>query len=190
LLTKYSDSRIIEGIRRQEDVILKYIYSAYFDMVRDYVLKNSGNQSYVSDVFQETIIILYKQIKADELDLKTDLKGYFFGISKFVWGRILRHKQRFSNIESDVIDETPSGYESSGGAIERIVARAMEKLNPDCREVLNLFIEKVPYDEIARKLGLKDENYARRKKYLCKEALMELVKKDSEYPDYSDSFGN
>jgi hypothetical protein len=33
-------------------------------------------------------------------------------------------------------------------------------------------------------MDLKNEIYARRKKYLCKELLMELVKKDPEYQEY------
>lgn len=187
MFSKYTDKKLIEGIKRRDDEVLKYIYGAYYDMVRDYVLKNSGNNSYVSDVFQESIIILYKQIKSDELNLSTDLKGYFFGIVRMVWGSILKQNQRFSNLETDMADETPANYDNTKATMERIVSRAMEKLNPECREVISLFLDKVPYDEIARVLGLKDENYARRKKYLCKEALMELVKSDPEYDDIKTS---
>lgn len=187
MFSKYTDKKLIEGIRKRDDEVLKHIYAAYFDMVRDYVIKNNGNNSYVSDVFQESIIILFKQIKSNELDLKTDLKGYFFGIARMVWSQMLKQKQRFSNLETELVDETPSSYDNTSAIMERIVARAMEKLNPDCREIIALFLDKVPYDEIARKLGLKDENYARRKKYLCKEALMELVKSDPEYCDIDSS---
>ena len=112
MFSKYTDKKLIEGIKRRDDEVLKYIYSAYYDMVRDYVLKNNGNNSYVSDVFQESIIILYKQIKSNELNLKGELKGYFFGISKMVWGLILKQNQRFSNLETDLADESPANYRS------------------------------------------------------------------------------
>jgi RNA polymerase sigma factor (sigma-70 family) len=184
LLSKYSDKKLIRGIRRREDDTLKYIYSAYYDMVRDFVLRNGGNISFVSDVFQESLIILYKQVRAGDINLSSDLKGYFFGIARMVWSNILRENRKFSAIESEPLDETPSHYDNSTLYMERIAARAMEKLSPDCREVIELFLEKIPYSEIARRLGLKDENYARRKKYLCKEMLMELIKSDSEYDDY------
>jgi DNA-directed RNA polymerase specialized sigma24 family protein len=49
--------------------------------------------------------------------------------------------------------------------------------------VLKLFSEGYSYEEIARKMGMKNEAYARRKKYLCKEALMEIIKTDPEYQD-------
>lgn len=184
LFSKYSDKKLIRGIRRREDDTLKYIYSAYYDMVRDLVLKNGANISIVPDVFQESIIILYKQIRAGDFELSTDLKGYFFGIARMVCSNIMREKRRFSSMESEPLDDTPSHYDNSALYMERIAARAMAKLSADCREVIELFLEKVSYSEIAQRLGLKDENYARRKKYLCKEALMELIKSDREYGDY------
>jgi DNA-directed RNA polymerase specialized sigma24 family protein len=49
--------------------------------------------------------------------------------------------------------------------------------------VLTLFGEGLSYEEIARRMGFKNEEYARRKKYLCKEALMEIIKTDPEYQD-------
>jgi DNA-directed RNA polymerase specialized sigma24 family protein len=67
--------------------------------------------------------------------------------------------------------------------LERIVSRSFAMLKEDCQMVLNLYSEGFSYEEIARKMGLKNESYARRKKYLCKEALMEIIKTDPEYQD-------
>ena len=58
------------------------------------------------------------------------------------------------------------------------------KLKPDSQEVLNMYYEGHSYDEIAVKMKLKNEGYARRKKYLSKEALMEIVYKDPEYQEF------
>jgi hypothetical protein len=57
-------------------------------------------------------------------------------------------------------------------------------LKPDQQKVLNLFSEGHSYEEIAAELNLKNEVYARRKKYLSKEALLNLVKEDPEYQEY------
>jgi hypothetical protein len=50
--------------------------------------------------------------------------------------------------------------------------------------VLNLFADGLTYEEIAVKMNLKNEVYARRKKYLSKEALLEFVREDAEYQEY------
>jgi DNA-directed RNA polymerase specialized sigma24 family protein len=67
---------------------------------------------------------------------------------------------------------------------ERIISRAFQKLKPDMQEVLNLYSDGCSYEEIAVKMDLKNEVYARRKKYLGKEALLELVREDPEYQEY------
>jgi RNA polymerase sigma factor (sigma-70 family) len=146
-------------------------------------MKNSGASEDVSDVFQEAIIILYKQISEDKLELTTDLKGYFFGIARNVWNAQLRKKQKTTELDIDLADENQSD-DSTDTILERVLSRAFKKLKPDQQIVLNLFSDGLSYEEIALKMDLKNETYARRKKYLCKEALLELVKEDPEYQEY------
>jgi RNA polymerase sigma factor (sigma-70 family) len=182
LFRKISDSAIIDGIRRQDDQILNWLYDNYRETIRHHVLKNSGSDADVSDVFQESIITLYKQISENELKLTSDLKGYFFGIARNIWSAQLRKKARNTEIESDYPDEDDN--ESGNPLLERIVSRAFMQLSEDSQTILTLFSEGYSYQEIALRMNLKNETYARRKKYLSKEALMEFVKSDSEYKDY------
>ena len=183
LFKKISDISIIEGVRKQDDKILNWLYDNYSQSVKSYVLKNSGSEEDVSDVFQDSIIILYKQITEDNLNLTTELKGYFFGIARNVWNAQLRKKQRTTELDPDLAVEDEM-EEINDPIFERVVSRSFQKLKPDQQTVLNLFFEGHSYEEIALKMNLKNEIYARRKKYLCKEVLMELVKEDPEYQEY------
>lgn len=180
---KYSDTAIIEGIRQQDDKVLNWLYDNYHQTVRHHVLKNSGSDSDVSDVFQESIIILYQQISENQLKLTSDLKGYFFGIARNIWNVHLRRKAKNTEIEFDVPDEGHDG-DSDNQVLERIVNRAFQKLSPDSQTILTLFSEGYSYHDITLKMNLKSEVYARRKKYLSKESLMEIIKSDPEYKDY------
>lgn len=183
LFNKISDITIIEGVRKQDDKILNWLYDNYLQSVKSYVLKNSGSEEDVPDVFQDSIIVLYKQITDDCLNLTTDLKGYFFGIARNVWNAQLRKKQRTTELNIDLPDEEDKEA-INDPILERVVSRAFQKLKPDQQIVLNLFSEGHSYEEIAIKMKLKNETYARRKKYLCKEVLLELVKEDPEYQEY------
>jgi RNA polymerase sigma factor (sigma-70 family) len=167
LFRKISDSAIIDGIRRQDDQILNWLYDSYLETIRHHVLKNSGSDADVSDVFQETIIALYRQISENELKLTSAQ---------------LRKKSRNIEIESDYPDEDDN--ESGNPVLERIVSRAFKLLSDDSQTILTLFSEGYSYQEIASMMNLKNETYARRKKYLSKEALIEFVKLDPEYKDY------
>jgi RNA polymerase sigma factor (sigma-70 family) len=183
LLKKNSDINIIEGVRKQDNKVLNWLYDNYLQSVRSYVLKNSGSEEDVSDVFQDSIIVLYTQISENNLNLTTDLKGYFFGIARNVWNAYLRKKHRTTELKIDLADEEDM-EEINDLILERVVSRAFQKLRPDQQTVLNLFSEGHSYEEIAVKMNLKNEIYARRKKYMCKEALLELVKEDPEYQEY------
>jgi RNA polymerase sigma factor (sigma-70 family) len=183
LFKKISDRSIIEGIRRQDDKVLNFVYDNYFQTIKNYVKKNSGTDEDVSDVFQDTIIALYNQITNDHLTLTSDLKGYFFGISKNIWNVQLRRKKRVTGIDIDFEDEIDLD-ENNDLLFERVLSKAYPKLKPDCQTVLTLFSEGLTYEEIAIRMNLKNETYARRKKYLCKEALIEFIKEDPEYQEY------
>ena len=98
IFRKISDSKIIEGVRLQDDSILNWLYDNYFSAVKNHVLQNSGSHDDVSDVFQDSIIVLYKQITEENLNLTTDLKGYFFGIARNVWSAQLRKNQRTTEL--------------------------------------------------------------------------------------------
>ena len=183
LFNKISDIKIINGIRNQDDFILNWLYDNYLQTIKKHVLNNNGSVDDVSDVFQDTIIILYNQIVSDSLNLTTDLKGYFFGIARNVWSAQLRKKQRTVELEIDLPDEDET-EEQSDPVLERIVSRVFSKLKPDQQMILNLFSDGLSYEEIAIKMNLKNEVYARRKKYLSKESLIELMKEDPEYQEY------
>lgn len=183
LFNKISDINIIAGVRNQDDKVLNWLYDNYFQLVRNHVLNNSGSDDDVSDVFQDAIIVLYNQITEDKLRLTSDLKGYFFGIARNVWNSQLRKKQKTIELEFDLPDEEET-EDQSDPTLERIISRVFQRLKPDQQMVLSLFSDGNSYEEIAVKLNLKNEVYARRKKYLCKEALLELVKEDPEYQEY------
>ena len=183
MFNKISDIKIIEGVRKQDDKILNWLYDNYLQSVKKYVLDNSGSIDDVPDVFQDSIIVLYTQITEDTLNLTTDLKGYFFGIARNVWNAQLRKKQRTTELEIDLSDEDESD-DISNKALEVVVARAFQKLKPDEQTILRLYSEGLSYEEIAKEMGFKNEVYARRKKYLCKETLLDLMKEDPEYYGY------
>lgn len=185
MFKRITDTSLIEGIKNQDDNTLNWLYDNYYNTVRNHVIKNSGTSDDVSDVFQDTIIVLYKQIADNSLDLTSDLKGYFFGIARNIWSVQLRKKRKTIELELDFdIPEEAAVEDPTDAMFERIVSRAFQKLKPDCQTVLTLYSDGRSYEEIAVAMNLKNEGYARRKKYLCKETLMELVKKDPEYQEY------
>jgi RNA polymerase sigma factor (sigma-70 family) len=183
LFNRVTDIVIINGIRNQDDKILNWLYDNYLSSVKKHVLNNNGSIDDVSDVFQDTIITLYNQISDNSLNLTTDLKGYFFGIARNIWNNQLRRKQKTTELNID-LPEDEEMEELSDPTLEKIIARLFTFLKPDEQLVLRLFAEDKTYEEIASVMNLGSETYARRKKYLSKETLLELLKNDAEYQEF------
>ena len=180
---KLTDKSIIEGIRLQDEKVLNYLYDNYFQTVKSHVLKNSGSDDDVSDLFQDTIITLYQQITENNFVPDLDLKGYFFGVARNLWNEELRKKKRTTELNIDIVEEEDSDY-LYDPALEKILSRSFKKLKLDSQTVLTLFSEGISYDEIAVRMNLKNGTYARRKKYLSKEELLDIIKKDPDYQEY------
>jgi RNA polymerase sigma factor (sigma-70 family) len=183
LFNRVTDIVIINGIRNQDDKILNWLYDNYLPSIKKHVLNNSGSIDDVSDVFQDTIIVLYNQISEGSINLTSDLKGYFFGIARNVWNAQLRRNQKTIELDIDLPEDEES-EELADPTLEKIVARVFPMLKPDEQLILRLFSEDKSYEDIASIMNLKNETYARRKKYLSKETLLDLLKNDPEYQEF------
>ncbi len=66
-MINYTNEEILNGILRNDNVILQYIYKNFYYKVNLYVKKNSGDNEDANDVFQEAVIVIYRKLKANEL---------------------------------------------------------------------------------------------------------------------------
>lgn len=185
MLKKHSDKKLIEGIRKGDDQSVNYLYDSFFDTIKSYVLKNTGTEDDAYDIFQDALMVLFKKIQLNNLEENTDIKGYIFGVSRNLWHEHLREKKKSIEVDKELFEEfDPSHLLDT--PLEQIVQRSFLKMKPECQKVLNMIIIGCDYGEIAKKMNYKSEDYARRKKYLCKEALIKIVKADPEFSDYAD----
>lgn len=171
---------ILDGNRET----LRQLYQEYFPMVRQLVRENGGTDADGEDVFQDALMVVLHKAKQAGFQLTSQFSSFLYGIALNLW-RSRRKKK--SNQEVMI----PEGVEYSAGKqpefdhdkLERqkLFDKAFAQLGPDCRELLLLFFQKIPMDEIAQRLGFAGDNYARKRKHDCKERLIELIKK---YPEY------
>jgi RNA polymerase sigma factor (sigma-70 family) len=155
-------------------------------MVENYILRNSGTHEEVSDIFQETMIVVYNKIQEDSLDLRADFKGYFYGVARGIWIKSNKNRNQFSQLNEEIVedsgsDEHPEEYHSE--TLNKIVARCMTKLNPKCRIAILMSAEGATTEEIARALDYPGTDRVRKHRNECKDKLMELIKSDPEYRD-------
>jgi RNA polymerase sigma factor (sigma-70 family) len=182
---KYTLGQIIEGIQKRDNDVLTLVYKDVFPKVRHYVTRHGGSKDDAKDVFQESIIIIFKQIENKGVEIKENFEAYLYGIARLVWLKILRNKEIHDRNISQ-IEEPEQSYYSSDQLIEdelemRLFRKHFMSLGKECQKVLQMITEGIPYEKIAETMGYKSEKIVRNQKYKCKETLIQLIKSDPEY---------
>ena len=184
-MKKLTQGQTIEGIRNRDNRVLTIIYKEVFPVVRYYIISNGGNQEDAKDVFQESLIIAYKQISKNSFEIRSGVEAYLYGIARIVWLKLLRNRAIHDrNIVK--IEEPEASYMPDDALIEedmelRLFRKYFQKLSPESQKVLNLISEGRSYEDIAKEMGYKGEKIVRNKQYTCKEALIKMIRADKEY---------
>jgi RNA polymerase sigma factor (sigma-70 family) len=175
---------IIDGIRNQDKTILKAIYYTYFPSIKKLIEDNSGNEQDAKDIFQETLIIFYRKIKAGNLKIHTSFKAYIFAACRKLWLKELLTRNveieqlaifsAYQNTPDINIDEYTKHKQY------QLYQKHFKRLEKGCQETLKLFLNEKSLKVIAKKLGT-SYDYIRIKKKRCKEQLIRYIKEDPEY---------
>jgi len=184
----YSDEQILKGILRHDNIILQYIYKQYYYSINYFIRKNQGDEDDANDIFQEAIIIIYRKIKENDLIFeKGSFKGYLFSVCRFLWLKQLENRR----IEKEKLNESlPYHEDLYDDNLSELVKknekyglyqRHFGELSTDCQKLLQLFFEKVSLKDIATVMGYKSEKYAKKRKFKCKELLVNRIKQDAEF---------
>ncbi|WP_372755165.1 RNA polymerase sigma factor [Labilibaculum sp.] len=185
----YTTEAILEGISMSNNDVLNYIYSKFFPSIRNFIENNNGNEEDARDLFQEAIIVIYRKMKKEPLVLTCNFRTYIYSICKLLWLKQLEKRKNSKEISSEAIlenrlDEAAPTYEQTERF--RLYQKHFRLLGPDCKQVLRLTLEKVSLREISEIMGYKGEKYAKKKRYQCKQALMQSIKSDHEFKEVYD----
>ncbi len=180
----YSDEAIIEGLRLRSDYIIKYIYQKLFPMILFMVSSNNGNEEDAEDLFQDSLLVIYKKIKANELELTCSFRTYLYSVSRNLWLQKLSKKMQMADVFADsegyfVFDEHEISERNEAEMEKlRLYQQHFLTLSNDCQKILILFMKKMSSKAIAEEMGFKNEKYAKTRKYLCKEELKKRIIND------------
>jgi RNA polymerase sigma factor (sigma-70 family) len=185
-----TDEVLIKGLKEQNSRCIKYLYKEFFPMAKSIVERNSGSYEDAEDVFQDSIVVLYKRLTEENITLKCSLKTFFFGICKNLWMQRLDRKWRL--LYSENMAEEPVGSyeiidkEFSEEILERkrLFQKHFLTLPHRCQKILLLYLKNFPLRKIAEELGLKNEEYAKSRKYNCKNLLRKRIMNDPQCKPY------
>lgn len=179
---------ILDGIRDKNNDILTFVYKEYYPFIKKYILNNSGNKQDAEDIFQETIVMIYRKVVEGQLSLDCSLKTYLYSVCRLLWLKELETRKniRNNNPEINNIVDPEVKFLLEDGDLEKkkFIQEHLMHLKENCRQILTLFYAGVPIDEITEILGMSSTANTRQKKNRCKEKLIESLKKDPRFRNF------
>lgn len=183
----YSSLDLLNGIQRNDTIILQFIYKNFYSSINFFIKKNSGDDDDANDIFQEAIIIIYRKLKSNDLVLDCSFETYLYSVCRFLWLKQLDKRKLEKEKIKDNHEYNDDIYDDG---LERVVdlneryrlyQKHFANLGNDCQKILQLYFDKVPLRNIAQIMGFKSDKYAKKRKFKCKEYLIKSIKQDLEY---------
>jgi len=179
-----TDQQIIATIKdysiKNCEAALNCVYGRYYNMIESFITQNNGTKDDAKDIFQETMISLYNNVKNDKYSPDSKLSTYLFTISKNIWYKKLRKKGKMSNLEDNQHKQIASG-EDIHGQLEyteqqKLIGKLLHKVGQECGKILKLFyFEKMRMVKIADKMDYSSEQVAKNQKSKCMKKLRIVV---------------
>lgn len=186
-MAEYKLEEIIEGIRQNDVVRLQYVYKTFYPQIKFFITSNSGSEDDAQDIFQEAIVIIFNKLTQNQLQISCTFKTYLYSVCRLLWLKQLEKRKNKNEISIERNDyiELADNTEDVGEKAERfrLYQEYLSKLGEDCRKVIEMSLEKIPYKKIAVIMGYKSDKYAKKRKYQCKEKLIKNIKSDPKYKE-------
>jgi RNA polymerase sigma factor (sigma-70 family) len=188
-MTFYSDEAIIDGLKKRDSLIIRYVYKEYYPTIKFLITTNSGTETDAEDVFQDALVVLYRKISRENLVLTSSFKTFLYSICRNLWLQRLDRRvfsNEFLDMEdlSDMQEMSYSEQPEEEHEKYRLFQQHFFRLSEDCQKVLKLFMNKVSLREIADIMGFKTEKYAKTRKFMCKEKLKNSIINDPNFKKY------
>jgi hypothetical protein len=109
-----------------------------------------------------------------------------------MWQKQLMRKAREINLQHGVElnDESDHDLKMESDKLYDIFNRNFELLNSENQKILNMYLSKYPMKRITSEMGYTNEQYAKVKKYLCKENLKKLIYNDPKFKELTLYYSN
>ena len=182
-IKEYDDATIVEmlgsGGRQETNRAIRYLHKKVYGQVAKFVKKNKGTANDTEDVFQDSLLALYKLARKGALKKEVNVEAYLFSICKNLWLQMLRKKRTIVGFEEKentlMVDEVPL-FRMMKEEEKKEIMRLMGLIGENCRKVLVAFYyKKTRMKEIAEIMGYNTEQGAKNRKYDCLKKLRKLM---------------
>ena len=174
---QFTDSQFIDGLRTNSNEVLTALYKKYYNIVLKLIVSNNGTQEEAQDIYQETIIIVFENVKKTQFELNCQLQTYIYSIAKRLWlkqlkknGKTFLFKEGEEEGVADVTNDLSEHFKKEDDIFK--MNQSMELLGEPCNTIItDFYVLKLSMDDIAEKFGYTNSDNAKTQKYKCLQRL-------------------
>ena len=186
-INTYNDDDILNGLKLQDSKVLQLIYDNYYPSIEGFIINNTGNSDDAKDIFQEIVIVLYRRVKENNIQLTAALQNYVFSIGKLMWLKELEKRQK-QGAQQYLFEDMPLNNDDNEIIAEieynarlKLFREKFEELTSNCKRVLRLFLNGVSLEEITEIMGYSSIQHTKNRRYRCKKQLIKTIREDYRY---------
>jgi RNA polymerase sigma factor (sigma-70 family) len=161
------------------------LYKKFFNVVLKHIVNNNGTEQEAKDIYQETIIVLYENVKKAEFVLSCQLQTYIYSISKRLWLKQIGKQSHLVKLGDNDngdgavnVSEEIEDYERKEKDFARMNEQ-LQNLGEPCKTIItDFYLNKMNMDDIADKFGYTNADNAKNQKYKCLQRLKKMFLND------------
>lgn len=178
-----SEEKIPELIRRGDDrKVIPILYKKVLPLVENFIVRNSGRKEDAFDVFQDAILIFYKQVVKEQFDPKYKVFGYLYRLSLNLWINKVKRDKKMQVVEDfDDVGSDPLEYEEKvmAASDENILRTTFAAIGEKCIELLTYTIYyNLLMEDIMLRMGFSSISSVKMQRQRCKQKLMKEIEKN------------
>jgi len=190
----FEDENIIKGIKDKDNSILEFVYKEFFPLIKWKLMnRNSFTDEDAKDIFQDAMVIIYKNAIQDDFILRHSFKTFLYTICRnVVLKRLELASSKIEKIDyeyfQDILSEDNGNdkisikeFELTEEIKRGLLRKHFFTISKNCQEVLKMFANGIPFAEISNRIGFNNENHAYKQKHWCREQLIKKIKEDKLY---------
>lgn len=188
-MVRIPDEELIQQLQfgegQEVDKVLTYLHKRVYALACRFIEKHKGTVHDAEDIFQESLVALYKLARNGKLTPDTNVEAYLFTICKNLWFKHLRRQHETVELTAEFqslpdLDSLPL-YSLLSSERQTGILQMLSAIGEDCKRVLlAYYYDRLRMSKIAAQMGYANEQVAKNKKADCMKKLKKLIS-DSPY---------
>jgi RNA polymerase sigma factor (sigma-70 family) len=181
---KIAEDQIPKLMREGKDrEVVPLLYRKVFPLVQKYITKRSGRKDDADDVFQDAMMIFYKQVIKDSFDSKYNVYGYLYRLSINCWINKVKKESRIELMDEMIESGSEEILEVRESMVsdkdDNLLKSVFSDIGDKCIELLTYTIYySLLMEDIMIRMGFTSVSAVKMQQQRCKQKLIKEIEKN------------